>query len=54
MCIRDSYHLALEAYLKEKGYPYKSLVAFSGTVKDGGKNYTEANIDVYKRQVLSP
>ena len=39
------YHLALEAYLKEKGYPYKSLVAFSGTVKDGGKNYTEANMN---------
>ncbi len=39
------YHLTLTAYLKEKGYPYKSLVAFSGTVKDGGKDYTEANMN---------
>ncbi len=39
------YHLILKAYLKEKGYPYKSLVAFSGTVKDGGKDYTEGNMN---------
>lgn len=39
------YHLTLKAYLKDKGYPYKSLVAFSGTVKDGGKDYTEANMN---------
>ncbi len=39
------YYLALKGYLKEKGYPYKTLVAFSGTVKDGGKDYTEANMN---------
>ena len=35
------YKLAVDAYLKEKGYPFKALVAFSGTVKDGGMDYTE-------------
>lgn len=39
------YHLTLKDYLKEKGYPYKSLVAFSGTVRDGGIDYTEANMN---------
>jgi type I restriction enzyme R subunit len=52
------YKLALDAYLIEKGYPYKSLVAFSGTVRDSGIDYTEANMngfsekqtaDVFKR-----
>ncbi len=28
-------------YLKEKGYPYQALVAFSGTVNDGGNLCTE-------------
>ena len=36
---------AVDAHLKEKGYPFKSLVAFSGTVKDGGKDYTEAGMN---------
>jgi type I restriction enzyme, R subunit len=39
------YKLALESYLKERGYPFKALVAFSGTVKDGGKDYTESNMN---------
>jgi type I restriction enzyme R subunit len=39
------YKLAVDAYLKEKGYPFKSLVAFSGTVKDGGKDYTESGMN---------
>lgn len=39
------FYLALKAYLKEKNYPYKSLVAFSGTVQDGGKDYTETNMN---------
>ncbi|MFH1087435.1 MAG: DEAD/DEAH box helicase family protein, partial [Chloroflexota bacterium] len=39
------YKLALDRYLKEKGYPFKSLVAFSGTVKDNGIDYTEANMN---------
>ena len=39
------YKLAVDAYLKAKGYPFKSLVAFSGTVRDGGKDYTEPGMN---------
>jgi type I restriction enzyme R subunit len=39
------YKLALDNYLKEKGLPLKALVAFSGTVEDGGKSYTESNMN---------
>jgi len=39
------YKLALERYLQEKGYPWKSLVAFSGTVRDGGDAYTESGMN---------
>lgn len=39
------YKLAVDAYLKEKGHPFKALVAFSGTVEDGGKAFTEANMN---------
>jgi type I restriction enzyme R subunit len=39
------YKLAVDRYLLERGYPFKALVAFSGTVKDGGKDYTEANMN---------
>jgi type I restriction enzyme, R subunit len=39
------YKQAVDRYLKEKGYPFKALVAFSGTVKDGGIDYTEANMN---------
>ncbi len=39
------FKLAVDAHLKEKGYPLRSLVAFSGTVKDGGKDYTEAGMN---------
>src|SRR5213593_348966 len=35
------YRLAVDKYLAERGYPFKALVAFSGTVKDGGQSYTE-------------
>jgi type I restriction enzyme R subunit len=35
------YKLALDAYLREKNYPWKTLVAFSGTVRDRGMDYTE-------------
>ncbi len=38
------YKLAVDEYLKEKGYPFRALVAFSGTVKDGGADYTEAGM----------
>ena len=34
--------LALDSYLAEKGHPWKALVAFSGTVNDGGQTYTES------------
>ncbi|HNQ88445.1 MAG TPA: type I restriction endonuclease [Verrucomicrobiota bacterium] len=39
------YKLAVDAYLKAKGYPFKALVAFSGTVKDGGRDYTESGMN---------
>lgn len=39
------YKLAVDRYLKEKGHPFKALVAFSGTVRDGGADYTEANMN---------
>jgi type I restriction enzyme R subunit len=36
------YKLAVDKVLAERGYPFKALVAFSGTVKDGGQSYTES------------
>lgn len=41
------YRLALERYLKERGYPYRALVAFSGTVTDpvDASTYTEAGMN---------
>jgi type I restriction enzyme R subunit len=39
------YKLAVDAYLKAKGCPFKSLVAFSGTVRDGGRDYTESGMN---------
>jgi len=44
------YKLALDAYLKEKGYSYRTLVAFSGTVKDMGVDYTEANMNGFSEK----
>jgi type I restriction enzyme R subunit len=44
------YKLALDAYLKEKGSSYRSLVAFSGTVKDTGIDYTEANMNGFSEK----
>ena len=37
--------LALDGYLAEKGHPWKALVAFSGTVNDGGDAYTESGMN---------
>ncbi len=37
--------LALDRYLAEQGHPWKALVAFSGTVKDGGESYTESGMN---------
>ena len=39
------YRLAVDRYLGEKGYPLKALVAFSGTVQDGGRSYTEPGMN---------
>ena len=39
------YKLAVDKYLAERGYPFKALVAFSGTVQDGGESYTEPGMN---------
>ncbi len=39
------YKLAVDQYLRERGYPFKALVAFSGTVEDGGYSYTESGMN---------
>jgi len=39
------YRRALGDYLEKRGYPHKALVAFSGTVRDDGIDYTEANMN---------
>ena len=39
------YKLAFDKYLKEKGYPHKALVAFSGSVRDGKLDYTEPQMN---------
>ena len=40
------YRQAFDRYVKEKGYDtIKALVAFSGTVRDGGIDYTEAKMN---------
>ena len=39
------YKLAVDRHLAELGNPFKTLVAFSGTVQDGGQSYTEARMN---------
>ena len=39
------YKLALDICLKEKGHAWRTLVAFSGTVEDHGKDYTEPTMN---------
>ena len=39
------YKLAVDRHLAELGHPFKALVAFSGTVQDGGKSYTEPSMN---------
>jgi type I restriction enzyme R subunit len=39
------YKLAMDAYLKERGYAFGTLVAFSGSVQDGGRSYTESGMN---------
>ena len=39
------YKMAVDHYLAQQGHAFEALVAFSGTVKDGGKSYTEAGMN---------
>ncbi|GIW53030.1 MAG: type I restriction endonuclease subunit R [Gemmatimonadales bacterium] len=39
------YKLTIDQYLAERGYPFKALVAFSGSVQDGGHTYTEPGMN---------
>ncbi len=39
------YKLAVDQYLKEREYLFKTLVAFSGTVEDEGRSYTEPGMN---------
>ncbi|MBI4768978.1 MAG: putative DNA binding domain-containing protein, partial [Chloroflexi bacterium] len=39
------YKLEMDAYLRERGYPFQALVAFSGKVEDGGQAYTESGMN---------
>jgi type I restriction enzyme R subunit len=39
------YKMAIDAYLRESGSPIAALVAFSGTVEDGGRSYTESGMN---------
>ena len=39
------YKLAVDRYLNEHGHPFQALVAFSGTVQDGGQSYTEVGMN---------
>ena len=46
--------LELDQYLAGKDHPWKALVAFSGTVKDGGASYTESGMNsAGQKQVIS-
>jgi type I restriction enzyme R subunit len=46
------YKLAFDEYIKEKGYNIKSLVAFSGIVKDDDIEYTEESMNGIKSSEL--
>ena len=46
------YKLAFDEYIKKKGYNIKTLVAFSGTVEDGGIEYTEAGMNGFSEKEL--
>ncbi|MBI6062018.1 type I restriction endonuclease subunit R [Clostridium perfringens] len=39
------YKIAIDKYVKEKGYNVKTLVAFSGTVTDEGESFTEESMN---------
>jgi type I restriction enzyme R subunit len=44
------YKLVIDQYLREKEYPFKALVAFSGTVPDGGQSYTESGMNGFSEK----
>ena len=44
------YYQALVEHLAEKGYDYKALVAFSGTVHDKGKDFTESGMNGFSER----
>ncbi len=39
------YKLAIDKLLADRGLPFKALIAFSGTVQDGGRSYTEGGMN---------
>ena len=39
------YKLAMDRHLAEQGHPFKALVAFSGTVEDEARSYTESGMN---------
>ncbi|MGH7288880.1 MAG: type I restriction enzyme subunit R domain-containing protein, partial [Myxococcota bacterium] len=39
------FKLAVDKHLKERGHPFRALIAFSGTVQDGGHPYTESSMN---------
>jgi type I restriction enzyme, R subunit len=39
------YKLAVDKCLEERGFPFKALVAFSGSVQDSGRSYTESGMN---------
>lgn len=39
------YKLALDAYLRQKNYPYKTLVAFTDSIEIDGQTYTETSLN---------
>jgi type I restriction enzyme R subunit len=47
------YKREVDQYLREKGYPYQSLVAFTGTVKDDG-DFTETNMNTASSGIHIP
>ena len=44
------YKLIFDRYVQEKGHPFKTLVAFSGTVQDGGQSHTEAGMNGFSEK----
>ena len=40
-----AYHHAISAYIKENGYPYRSIIAFSGDRQHQGQTVNEASLN---------